>query len=151
MINSRSKLIQSGLTTRHLELVHHIYTEPVYEKVMSELIFDFTMTLPIASLENKERKRKSSSHKTVGKWSRDILEMLSGVNMNRKEQGAVLLLSSLLAIESKKMKETIEAFLKNFLRPKLCQHFSLCSYLIFDFSKFEKTFAISGKVYFSRK
>ena len=47
MINAPSTLIQSGLTTRHLELVHHIYTEPVYERLMGELIFDFTMTLPL--------------------------------------------------------------------------------------------------------
>ena len=64
MINARSTLIQSRLTTRYLELVHKIYTEPVDERLMGELIFDFTMTLPlqlIASLENKKRKRKSSS------------------------------------------------------------------------------------------
>ena len=67
MINAPSTLIQSGLTTRHLELVHHIYTEPVYERLMGELIFDFTVTLPIASLENKKRKRKSSSHETAGR------------------------------------------------------------------------------------
>ena len=87
MINARSTLIQSGLTTRHLELVHHIYTEPVYERLMGELIFDFTMTLPIASLENKKRKRKSSSHETAGNGSRDIRKMFSGINKKRKEQG----------------------------------------------------------------
>ena len=68
MINAPSTLIQSGLTTRHLELVHHIYTEPVYERLMGEHIFDFTMTLPlqpIASLENKKIKRQSSSHETL--------------------------------------------------------------------------------------
>ena len=83
MINARSILIQSGLTTRHLELVHHIYTEPVYERLMGELIFDFTMTFPlqlIASLENKKRKRKSSSHETTGNGSRDLRKMFSGVN-----------------------------------------------------------------------
>ena len=87
MINAPSTLIQSGLTTRHLELVHHIYTEPVYERLMGELIFDFTMTLPIASLENKKRKRKSSSHETAGNGSRDIRKMFSGINKKRKEQG----------------------------------------------------------------
>jgi len=87
MINAPSTLIQSGLTTRHLELVHHIYTEPVYERLMGELIFDFTMTLPlqpIASLENKKRKRKSSSHETARDGSRDIRKMFSGVNKKRK-------------------------------------------------------------------
>ena len=89
MINAPSTLIQSGLTTRHLELVHHIYTEPVYERLMGEHIFDFTMTLPlqpIASLENKKRKRQSSSHETAGNGSRDLRKMFSGVNKKRKEQ-----------------------------------------------------------------
>ena len=73
--------------------------------------------------------------------------------LTRKEKSkeTVLPLSNLLSIESKKLKKAIEAFLKIFLRAKVCQHFSSCSYLIFDFSKFEKTFAISVKVYFSRK
>ena len=135
------------------ELIHHIH-EPAYERLMGELIFDFTMTLPlqpIASLENKKRKRKSSSHETAGNWSRDISKMFSDVNKKRKSKETVLLLSNLLAIESKKMKETIEAFLKNFHRTKLFLHFSLCSLLIFNFSNFEKIFAIFEKVYFSRK
>ena len=41
--------------------------------------------------------------------------------LTRKE--TVLLLSNLLAIKSKKMKETIEAFLQNFQRTKLLLHF----------------------------
>ena len=73
--------------------------------------------------------------------------------LTRKEEnkGTVLLLRNSLAIESKKMKETIEAFLKNFHRNKLFLHFFVCSQLIFNFSNFEKTFAIFGKVYFSQK
>ena len=73
--------------------------------------------------------------------------------LTRKERSkeTVFLLSNLLAIESKKMKETIEAFLKNVHRTKLFLHFFLCSNLIFNFSNFEKTFAIFRKVYFSRK
>ena len=90
MINAQSKLIQSRLTTLYLELAYNIYTEPVDERLMGELIFDFTMTLPlqlIASLENKKRKRKSSSHETAGNGSRDIRKMFSGINKKRKEQG----------------------------------------------------------------
>ena len=58
--------------------------------------------------------------------------------------------SNLLAIESKKTKETIKAFLKKFvslsvlkayIRTKLFLHFSVCSPLMFGFSNLEKTFA----------
>ena len=148
MINARSTLIQSRLTTRHLALVHKIYTKPVHERLMGELIFDFTMTLPLQLIASKKRKRKSSSHETAGNWSRDISKMFSDVNKKRKSKETVLLLSNLLAIESKKMKETIEAFLKNFHRTKLFLHFSLCSLFIFNFSNFEKTFAILKKFIF---
>ena len=99
------------------------------------------MTLPlqpIASLENKKRKRKSSSHETAGNWSRDISKMFSGVNKKKKTKETVLLLSNSLAIESKKMKETIEAFSKNFDRTKLFLHYSLCSLLIFIFQSLKK-------------
>ena len=60
MINARPTFLQSRLVTRYLELVHAIYTEPVGERLMGELIFNFTMTLPLhptASLENKKRKK----------------------------------------------------------------------------------------------
>ena len=39
MINARSTLIQSRLTTRYLELVHTIYTDPVDERLMCRFFF----------------------------------------------------------------------------------------------------------------
>ena len=66
------------------------YTKPVYERLMGELTFDFTRTLPlqpIASLENKKRKKNPFSHETAGCGCRDIYEMFLGVNKKRKEQG----------------------------------------------------------------
>ena len=73
--------------------------------------------------------------------------------LTRKEKSkeTVLFLKNVLAIDNKKMKETIKAFLKKFvslsvlkayIRTKLFLHFSLCSLLIFGFSNLEKTFAI---------
>ena len=96
-------MLQSRLTTRYLELVHTILIEPVDERLMGELIFNFTMTLPlhpIASLENKKRKKK--------------LEMGAEtyVKCSEKSKETVSLLSNLLAIERKNMKDTIEACLK---------------------------------------
>ena len=92
IIYARLTLLQSRLTARYLELVHSIYTEPVDERLMGQLIFNFTMTLPqlpTASLENKKRKRKSSSH-AAGNGSKDIREMFSGLNKTRKVQGHVI-------------------------------------------------------------
>ena len=73
MINARSKLIQSRLTTLYLELAYNIYTEPADERLMGKLIFNFTITLPLqptAPLENEKRKKNSSSHETAGNGSR---------------------------------------------------------------------------------
>lgn len=90
MINARLTLLQSKLTTRYLELVHSIYTEPVDEKLMGELIFNFVMTLPplpTTPFEKKKRKKKSNSNEEAGNGSRDIREMLSSGKKKRKEQG----------------------------------------------------------------
>ena len=84
---------------------------------MGKLIFNLTFTLPLqptASLKNK--KRKKISHRRMQQ-----IEMGAETNvkcsrvLRRKEKSEenVLLLSNLLAIESKKMIETIEAFLKS--------------------------------------
>ena len=56
-------MLQAKLTTRCLKLVHSLYTEPVEEKLMGELIFNFVMTLPplpgtsITPLEKRKRKK----------------------------------------------------------------------------------------------
>ena len=46
VINSRATVVQSRLTARYLELIQNLYTEPVEERVMGELVFNFVMTLP---------------------------------------------------------------------------------------------------------
>ena len=46
VINSRATVLQSRLTARYLELIQNLYTEPVEERVMGELVFNFVMTLP---------------------------------------------------------------------------------------------------------
>ena len=46
VINSRATVLQSRLTAHHLELIQNLYTEPVEERVMGELVFNFVMTLP---------------------------------------------------------------------------------------------------------
>ena len=102
-------------------------------------------------MENKERERMSSLHETAGMGAETYVKCSWVLTRKEKSKETVLLLSNLLPIESKKMKEPIKAFLKNFHRTKLLLYFSLCSHLIFNFSNFEKTFAIFGKVYVSRK
>jgi len=88
MINARLTLLQSRLTTRYLELVHNIYTEPVDEKLMGELVFNFVMTLPpLPTTPFEKKKRKKKSNEEAGNGSRDIREMFSGGKKKRKEQG----------------------------------------------------------------
>ena len=78
------KFIQSRLTKLYLELAYNIYTDPVDERLMGELNFNFTMTLPLWRIR---KGRESHLHETARKGSRDIREMFSGVNKKRKEQG----------------------------------------------------------------
>ena len=46
VINSRATVLQSRLTVRYLELIQNLYTKPVEEKVLGELVFNFVMALP---------------------------------------------------------------------------------------------------------
>ena len=62
VINARPTLLQSRLTARYLELIHKIHTEPVDERLMGELIFDFTMTLPLQPIASLENKKGRESH-----------------------------------------------------------------------------------------
>ena len=90
MINAPLTLLQSKLTTRYLELVHSIYTKPVEEKLMGELVFNFVMTLPplpTTPFEKKKRKKKSTSNEEAGNGSKDIREMLLSGKKKGKEQG----------------------------------------------------------------
>lgn len=92
MINARPTLLQAKLTTRYLELVHSLYTEPVEEKLMGELIFNFVMTLPplpgtsITPLEKRKRKKNGNGANS----SRDIREMFAmalGKKKKNQQQG----------------------------------------------------------------
>ena len=84
MINARSKLIQSRLTTLYLELAYNIYTEPVDERLMGELIFDFTMTLPLWRIRKGRESHLRMKQQEMGE---ETCKMFSGINKKRKEQG----------------------------------------------------------------
>ena len=66
VINSRATVLQSWLTTRYLDLIQNLYTEPVEERVMGELVFNSVMTLPpmvnMPVLANTEEKKEKSYH-----------------------------------------------------------------------------------------
>ena len=80
---------------------------------MGELIFNFTMTLPLQptiSLENKKKSHLRTKQLEMG--AETYVKFSRVLTRKEKSKETVLLLSNLLAIESKKMKETIKAFLK---------------------------------------
>lgn len=82
VINSCSTVLQSRLTARYMELVQNIYTEPVDEKVMGELIFNFTMTLPpllpsYNANSSEQKKRKTHQAATAASGNRDIRQMMA--------------------------------------------------------------------------
>ena len=96
IINAPSTLIQSGLTTRHLELVHHIYTEPVYERLMGELIFDFTMTLPLWRIRKGRESHLRMKQQEMG--AETYVKCSRVLTRKEKSKEIVLLLSNSLAI-----------------------------------------------------
>ena len=92
VINSRATVLQSRLTARYLELIQNLYTEPVEERVMRELVFNFVMTLPpmvnmpvLPTLKKRKRKATTTSATTR---NRDICEMFSGSKKSKKKQQA---------------------------------------------------------------
>ena len=71
VINSRATVLQSRLTCRYLELIQNLYTEPVEERVMGELVFTFVMTLPpmvnmpvLPTLKKRQKKATTTNAKT---------------------------------------------------------------------------------------
>ena len=71
VINSRATVLQSRLTARYLELIQNLYTEPVEERVMGELVFTFVMTLPpmvhmpvLPTLKKRLKKATTTNAKT---------------------------------------------------------------------------------------
>ena len=80
-------VLTNGVCYREVSAIKHVrsrevslYTRPVDEKLMSELIFNIVMTLisiPRTPFEKKEIKKKSTTNEEAGKWSREIHEMFS--------------------------------------------------------------------------
>ena len=88
VINSRTTVLQSRLTARYLELIQNLYTEPVEERMMGELVFNFFMTLPpmvnkpvLPTL--KKRKKKATTTNATTR-NQDIREMFSGCKKSKK-------------------------------------------------------------------
>ena len=92
VINSRETLLQSRLTARYLELVQNLYTEPVEERVMGELVFNFVMTLPpmvnMPVLPTLKKRKKKATTTNATTRNRDIREMFSGSKKSKKTQPA---------------------------------------------------------------
>ena len=85
-------MLQSRLTVRYLELIQNLYTEPVEERVMGDLVFTFVMTLPsmvnmpvLPALKKRQKKATTTNAKTR---NRDIHEMFSGSKKSKKTQSA---------------------------------------------------------------
>ena len=96
MINARSTLIQSRLTTLYLELAYNIYTEPVDERLMGELIFDFTMTLPLWRIRKGRESHLRMKQQEMG--AETYVKCSRVLTRKEKSKEIVLLLSNLLAI-----------------------------------------------------
>ena len=92
VINSRATVLQSRLTARYLELIQNLYTEPVEERVMGELVFNFVMTLPpmvnMPVLPTLKKRKKKATTTNATTRNRDIREMFSGSKKSKKTQPA---------------------------------------------------------------
>ena len=81
-------VLQSRLTARYLELIQNLYTEPVEERVMGELVFNFVMTLPpmvnMRVLPTLKKRKKKATTTSATTRNRDIREMFSGSKKNKK-------------------------------------------------------------------
>ena len=92
VINSRATVFQSRLTALYLELIQNLYTEPVEERVMEELVFNFVMTLPpmvnMPVLPTLKKRKKKATSTNATTRNRDIREMFSGSKKSKKTQPA---------------------------------------------------------------
>ena len=92
VINSRATVLQSRLTARYLELIQNLYTEPVEERVMGELVFNFVMTLPpmvnMPVLPTLKKRKKKATTTNATTRNQDIREMFSGSKNSKKKQPA---------------------------------------------------------------
>ena len=65
VVNSRATVLQSRLTAHYLELIQNLYTEPVEERVMGELVFnchDITSNGEHVCIANTGEKKEKSYH-----------------------------------------------------------------------------------------
>ena len=86
-IENLQLILKNVVRHREVSAIKHVryrevslYTKPVDEKLMSELIFNIVMKLISISrtpFEKKKRKKKSTANEEAGKWSREIHEMFS--------------------------------------------------------------------------
>ena len=76
----------------YLELIQNLYTEPVEERVMGELVFNFFMTLPpivnIPVLPTLKKRKKKATTTNATTRNRDIREMFSSSKKSKKAQPA---------------------------------------------------------------
>ena len=91
---------------------------------MGELNFNFTMTLPLWRIRKGRESHLRMKQLEMG--AETYVKCSRVLTRKEKSKETVLLLSNLLAVESKKNEKKLS-------KAKLCQHFSLCSFLIFDF------------------
>ena len=91
-INSRATVLQSRLTVRYLELIQNLCTEPVEERVMGELVFNFVMTLPpmvnMPVLPTLKKRKKKATTTNATTRNRDIRKMFPGSKKSKKAQPA---------------------------------------------------------------
>ena len=74
VIETRATIFQAKLTSRYLDLVKDLYTEPTEDIAVGNL-FNFVMTLPptvVAPQAPGKRKKKSASTSTTVSNNRDI-------------------------------------------------------------------------------
>ena len=80
------------MVINYLELIQNLYTEPVEERVMGELVFSFVMTLPpmvnMAVLPTLKKRKKKATTTNAKTRNRDIREMFSGSKKSKKTQPA---------------------------------------------------------------
>ena len=96
VINSRATVLQPRLTAYYLELIQNLYTEPVEERVIGELVFSFAMTLPpIVNMPVlptlKKRKKKATATKATTR-NREIREMFSSSKKTQPANDNVIVL-----------------------------------------------------------
>ena len=85
VVETRATILQARLTSRYLDLVKDLYTEPT-EDIAVGNIFNFVMTLPhsvVTPQAPSKRKKKFASTSTTVPNNRDIREMFAAPKKKR--------------------------------------------------------------------